>query len=114
MSDFENLPSIPQILRQSQLLARKSLGQNFLKDAPIAQKIVDGAQIEKKDSIVEIGPGVGSLTRYIMNARPKNIILIEKDTRIPSILEQSYKTLYPNYRLLEEDALKVSFPKLFE
>ena len=59
--------------------AKKSLGQNFLTDKNILKKIVDIGEISKNDTILEIGPGTGNLTEYIINANPKSIVVVEKD-----------------------------------
>ncbi len=60
------------------LLPKKSLGQNFLNDKNIANKIISSTKINNK-SILEVGPGLGILTELIIKAKPKNLILIEKD-----------------------------------
>ena len=61
------------------ILPKKSLGQNFLTDINIINKIIDIGDINKKDDILEVGPGTGNLTKEIINKKPKNIFLIEKD-----------------------------------
>ena len=58
---------------------KKSLGQNFLSDKNIIKKIVDVGKINTSDAIIEIGPGTGNLTEFILKKKPKKIILIEKD-----------------------------------
>ena len=58
---------------------KKSLGQNFLSDKNIIKKIVDIGKINTSDAIIEIGPGTGNLTEFILKKKPKKIILIEKD-----------------------------------
>lgn len=59
--------------------AKKSLGQNFLKDANIARKIVDALRVGPDDFVVEIGPGPGALTAVIAGRKPRKLLLIEKD-----------------------------------
>ena len=70
--------------------AKKSLGQNFLIDKNILEKIVNVAEIQNKN-IVEIGPGTGNLTSYILKKNPKKFFVIEKDNelsiKLKSILE---------------------------
>ena len=61
------------------IIAKKSLGQNFLFDKNIIKMIVDCTKIENKN-ILEIGPGTGNLTKEIIKKKPKKILLIEKDT----------------------------------
>ena len=70
--------------------AKKSLGQNFLIDEIILNKIVNLVQIKDKN-ILEVGPGTGKLTSYIFKKKPKKIILIEKDSKLAEKLEQNFK-----------------------
>ena len=70
--------------------AKKSLGQNFLIDANILEKIVNVTQIKEKN-ILEIGPGTGALTSYILKKNPKKFIVIEKDKNLAEILKQNFK-----------------------
>ena len=60
--------------------AKKSLGQNFLRDANIARKIVRRLDVEPHDSVLEIGPGPGALTAHILEAAPARLLLVEKDS----------------------------------
>ena len=60
--------------------SKKSLGQNFLVDNNILKKIVDAGKISKLDSVIEIGPGTGNLTNYIIDSQPKDITVVEKDS----------------------------------
>ena len=62
-------------------IAKKSLGQNFLIDKNIIEKIVNIAAIENK-IIIEIGPGTGNLTSYILKKKPKQLLVIEKDNNL--------------------------------
>ena len=59
------------------ILPKKSLGQNFLTDINIINKIIDIGDIDKKDNILEVGPGTGNLTKEIINKKPKKVFLIE-------------------------------------
>ena len=65
--------------------AKKSLGQNFLIDKNILQKIVNSTEILNK-TILEIGPGTGNLTSYILKKNPKELFVIEKDNELSSNL----------------------------
>ena len=69
--------------------AKKSLGQNFLIDKDIIKKIINSGSIENKN-ILEIGPGTGSLTEAILEKKPKNFFLIEKDTYLSNNLKQKF------------------------
>ena len=83
--------------------AKKSLGQNFLIDKDILEKIVNVIQINQKN-ILEIGPGTGSLTSYILKKKPKKIIVIEKDQNLAKKLEQNFKE---KLKVINEDILKI-------
>ena len=83
--------------------AKKSLGQNFLIDKDILEKIVNVIRINQKN-ILEIGPGTGSLTSYILKKKPKKIIVIEKDQNLAKKLEQNFKE---ELKVINEDILKI-------
>ena len=84
--------------------AKKSLGQNFLIDESVLKKIVSVADIKKKN-ILEIGPGTGNLTSYILKNEPKKIIVIEKDEYLSKNLEKKFrdKVTVINKDILEID-----------
>ena len=67
--------------------AKKSLGQNFLIDDKVLKKIVNCIEIEDK-AILEIGPGTGNLTKYILNKKPKKFTVIEKDINLVNYLKE--------------------------
>ena len=83
--------------------AKKSLGQNFLIDQNIISKIIDLVDIKNK-SILEIGPGTGSLTLEILKKEPKKIILIEKDDKLVDLLKNK---LNKNIEFINKDVLKI-------
>ena len=74
--------------------AKKSLGQNFLNDKNIINKIVEIGKIKKHDSVMEIGPGYGNLTEIILNNNPQKIIAIEKDSNLCKFLTKNFKIKY--------------------
>lgn len=78
--------------------AKKSLGQNFLKDKGILKKIANFAQIEKADVVVEVGPGEGTLTELLLE-RAQKVIAIEKDERMVEFLTQKFAEEIVNNRL---------------
>ncbi|AJA46273.1 ribosomal RNA small subunit methyltransferase A [Clostridium pasteurianum DSM 525 = ATCC 6013] len=88
----------------------KSLGQNFLMDNEVLKDIVEGAEVSKEDFVIEIGPGVGTLTRKLLNAA-KSVCAIELDSDLLPILEQELKD-YDNFMLVHKDALKVDFNEI--
>ena len=82
--------------------AKKSLGQNFLIDDKVLNQIVNCVEIENKN-ILEIGPGTGNLTKYILNKKPKKFTVIEKDTNLISNLKEQFKE---NLKIINDDGLK--------
>ena len=66
--------------------SKKSLGQNFLIDKNILQKIVNSVPINKNNEILEIGPGTGNLTDYLIKKNPKKIFVIDKDSNLSLLL----------------------------
>ena len=88
---------------------KKSLGQNFLIDNNILNKIIELAEI-KNNHIVEIGPGTGNLTKKIVEQKPKNLILIEKDNKLASNLKNDFQT-FNNLKIFNEDILKFDLEK---
>ena len=84
--------------------AKKSLGQNFLIDLNVLNKIVNIINIRNKN-VVEIGPGKGSLTETILSKRPKSLILIEKDNKLFENLKLKYQNNY-KINIFNEDILK--------
>lgn len=85
----------------------KSLGQNFLIDNSVLRDIVEGAEVSEEDYIIEIGPGVGTLTRELLK-RAKSVTAIELDSDLLPILQEELKE-YENFNLIHKDALKVDF-----
>ena len=90
--------------------AKKSLGQNFLIDKKILEKITNVTDIENK-IILEIGPGTGNLTSYILKKKPKKFFVIEKDNELVLKLENKFKN---KLTIINEDILKVDESFLFK
>jgi len=87
------------------IIPKKSLGQNFLTDINIINKIIDIGNINEKDEILEVGPGSGNLTREIIKKKPKKIFLIEKDKLLYKNLKKEYKN---KINIFNEDILKIN------
>ena len=85
--------------------AKKSLGQNFLIDKNILKKIVDVGNINSNDKVLEIGPGTGNLTEYIVKANPKTIIVVEKDFNLTKLLKNKFKK---KVKIINDDILKIT------
>ena len=86
------------------IIAKKSLGQNFLIDNNIIKKIINCANIKDKE-ILEVGPGTGNLTKEIIKENPKKIYLIEKDSNLIEILKSK---LDYNIKFIHNDILKIN------
>ncbi len=89
---------------------QKRFGQNFLIDTNIIEKIIEGAGITKEDTILEIGPGIGSLTQLMAEAS-KKVIAVEIDKKLIPVLEDTLSD-YDNIRLINEDILKLDLHQL--
>ena len=87
------------------IVPKKSLGQNFLTDINIINKIIDIGEINEKDDILEIGPGTGNLTREIIKKKPKKIFLIEKDKLLYRNLKKKFND---KINIINEDILKIN------
>ena len=90
--------------------AKKSLGQNFLIDKNIIQKIINTTKIKDK-IILEIGPGTGNLTSYILKERPKKFFVIEKDNELVTDLENKFSN---QLTIINDDVLKIDETRVFK
>ena len=88
--------------------AKKSLGQNFLIDREVLEKIVSITDIANKD-VLEIGPGSGNLTTYILKQKPKKLYVVEKDDELAILLKEKFDT---EIEIINDDILKVSEDKI--
>lgn len=107
---------IPQntiaVLQKYNFNFQKKFGQNFLIDTHVLDKIINAAEITKEDFVLEIGPGIGTMTQYLCeNAR--EVIAVEIDKNLIPILEDTLKE-YDNVTVINEDVLKVDINKLAE
>jgi 16S rRNA (adenine1518-N6/adenine1519-N6)-dimethyltransferase len=93
-------------LKRYDLHAHKGLGQNFLQDPLALEKISTSAQIQQTDTVLEIGPGLGSLTRYLA-VSAKEVIAVELDEKLLAPL-QAVLSPYQNIRVIHGDILKLS------
>lgn len=100
------------ILKKYGLRANKKLGQNFLINEEIINQIIEKADVNKNDTIIEIGPGLGSLTAKLLENANK-VIAIELDSNMSNILKERF-CLYDNFELIEKDVLKVDLNEIVE
>jgi Dimethyladenosine transferase (rRNA methylation) len=84
--------------------AKKSLGQNFLTDQNIIDKILNVVEIGNKN-ILEIGPGTGNLTSAILNKNPKKLIVVEKDNNLADLLKDNFKK---KIKVINKDVLEIN------
>ena len=108
IKNINNLPSISQTIKEYNLFAKKKLSQNFILDLNLTNKIINLSDRVKYNSIIEIGPGPGSLTRSLLLNGAKEVIAIEKDKRFIDVL-QILKIASHNKLIIEnEDALNIN------
>ena len=98
------------IMDKYHITANKNLGQNFLIDDEAVAGIVEAANVSKDDLIIEIGPGLGTLTKELLD-RAGKVICIELDKRMIEILNDRF-SIYDNFKVLNDDVLKVDLKTL--
>ncbi len=99
-----------EILQKYDFSFQKKFGQNFLIDTHVLDKIISAAHITKEDMVLEIGPGIGTMTQYLAEAAGK-VIAVEIDRNLIPILEDTLSE-YNNVRVINEDVLKLDLRKL--
>lgn len=113
---MKNKISTPQqtrnIMEQHGFFLKKKFGQNFLIDQNILEGIIRGADLKKDDVVIEIGPGIGSLTQYIADA-VQEVVAIEIDQSLIPILKETLKE-YDNVTIIQQDVLKVDLNQLIK
>lgn len=109
MSVYEETQAI---LKTYKIQANKSLGQNFLIDDCVIEKIIESSNIEKEDLIIEIGPGLGVLTERLLK-KSNNVVVIELDKKMIEILQNRF-CLNRNLEIINDDVLKVDLEKLIK
>ncbi|MEK1925082.1 MAG: 16S rRNA (adenine(1518)-N(6)/adenine(1519)-N(6))-dimethyltransferase RsmA, partial [Rhizobium giardinii] len=112
MAAIDGLPPLRDVIQRHGLDARKALGQNFLFDLNLTQKIARTAGPLEGVTVIEVGPGPGGLTRAILSLGAKKLIAIERDSRcLPALAEIADH--YPGrLEVIEGDALKIDFENL--
>ena len=100
------------ILKKYGIVANKKLGQNFLINETAIHQIVESAEISEQDFVIEIGPGLGTLTQALLEKAGK-VVAIELDKKMVEVLTDRFQ-LFPHFTLINEDVLKVDLEKLIE
>jgi len=105
--DLFSKKEIKKLLKKHQISPSKRLGQNFLVDKSVVKKVVDAADLKPEDIILEIGPGIGTLTQKLAD-RVKKVIAVEKDPNMIAILGETLKRLR-NVDLIQADIRRLKF-----
>ncbi len=100
------------IMKKYKIKANKSLGQNFLISQNVVESIVESSKIGENDLVIEVGPGLGTLTKYLLE-KAKKVICVELDKKMIKILEDRFK-LYENFELINQDILKVDLKNIIK
>ena len=101
-----------EVIQKYEFAFQKQFGQNFLIDTHVLDKIISAAEITKDDLVVEIGPGIGTMTQYLACAA-REVVAIEIDKMLIPILQDTLSA-YDNVTIINEDVLKVDLNKLAE
>ena len=112
MADLGQPQNTIAILKKYDFTFQKKFGQNFLIDTHVLEKIVDAADIGKDDLVLEIGPGIGTVTQYLCEAA-RQVIAVEIDRKLIKILKDTLSA-YDNVEVINEDILKVDIAALVE
>lgn len=99
-----------EVLQKYQFTFQKKYGQNFLIEPRVLETIVDAAQIQADDCVLEIGPGIGTMTQYLAE-QAREVVAVETDKALIPILQDTLSE-YPNVTIINEDILKVDLEKL--
>lgn len=110
MNKLTSPDTVKKIMRESGLKFNKSLGQNFLTDEGILHEIIHASGIDKSYGVIEIGPGIGTLTQAL-SENAARVVAIELDRNIAHYLQNAF-ALHDNVRIICEDALKSDFAKI--
>ncbi|MCD7840940.1 MAG: 16S rRNA (adenine(1518)-N(6)/adenine(1519)-N(6))-dimethyltransferase RsmA [Lachnospiraceae bacterium] len=110
MADLANPVNTLAVLKKYGFTAQKKYGQNFLIDGNVLEKIISGAQITKDDCVLEIGPGIGTMTQYLAEAAGQ-VAAVEIDRHLLPVLADTLSP-YDNVTVINEDILKVDITQI--
>lgn len=100
-----------EILNKYRFIFQKKFGQNFLIDTHVLEKIIRSSEITKEDLVLEIGPGIGTMTQYLCE-HAREVVAVEIDKNLIPILEQDTLSSYDNVTIINEDILKVDMNQI--
>lgn len=112
MADLGNPANTIAVLRKYDFVFRKKFGQNFLIDERVLEKIIRAAEVTKEDFVLEIGPGIGTMTQYLAEAA-REVTAVEIDRTLIPILADTLSG-YENVNVINEDILKLDVKRLAE
>ena len=112
MADLASPAKTAAVINKYNFMFRKKFGQNFLIDASVVEEIIGAAGIGEEDTVLEIGPGIGTMTQYLAE-RAGRVIAVEIDRALIPILEDTLSA-YDNVRVINDDILKVDLNRLSE
>lgn len=112
MATLGNSRNTTEVIQKYQFHFQKKFGQNFLIDGNILDKIIESAQLTKEDCVLEIGPGIGTMTQYLAE-KAGEVVAVEIDKNLIPILEDTLSA-YSNVMILNEDILKVDINKIVQ
>lgn len=112
MADLGNPQNTIAVLQKYNFNFQKKYGQNFLIDMHVLDRIMDAAEITKEDYVLEIGPGIGTMTQYLAE-RAREVIAVEIDQNLIPILNDTLSA-YHNVTVINDDVLKVDIERLCE
>lgn len=101
------------ILNKYGFMFQKKFGQNFLIDSHVLEKIIRAAEITKEDCVLEIGPGIGTMTQYLCESAGK-VIAVEVDKNLIPILTEDTLAGYDNVKVIHADVLKLDLKRLIQ
>ena len=110
MAELGNPSNTIEVLKKYGFRFQKRYGQNFLIDSHILEKIIEAAEITKEDMVLEIGPGIGTMTQYLVE-HAREVVAVEIDKTLIPILEDTLSA-YDNVTVINEDILKVDIEAL--
>lgn len=110
MANLGNPKNTIEIIQKYEFMFQKKFGQNFLIDTHVLEKIISAAGITKNDCVLEIGPGIGTMTQYLAESAGQ-VIAVEIDTNLLPILTDTLKD-YSNVKVINQDILKVDINEL--
>ena len=112
MTDAPNLPPLRDVIRDHGLGARKSLGQHFLLDTNLTNRIARAAEPLQGVNAIEIGPGPGGLTRSLLTSNAATVWAVEKDRRCIAALSELQNAYPDRFYIVEGDALEIDLTTL--